>query len=39
MIVHLLKEQVDHSIWIKTIQEQLMGFINEQILDPTVEFY
>jgi hypothetical protein len=30
---------ITHKEFIAVVQEQLMGFINEQILDPKDEFY
>ncbi len=30
---------ITHKKFIVAVQEQLMGFINEQILDPKGEFY
>ena len=33
------RENLTHADFIRVIQEQLMGFINEQIIDPAGEFY
>nr|AAX96181.1 hypothetical protein LOC_Os11g26260 [Oryza sativa Japonica Group]ABA93415.1 hypothetical protein LOC_Os11g26259 [Oryza sativa Japonica Group] len=30
-----MKDNLTHDDFLRAIQEQLMGFINEQILDPT----
>jgi hypothetical protein len=34
-----LIDNTTHDDFIRAVQEQMMGFINEQILDPTGEFY
>nr|ABA99802.1 transposon protein, putative, CACTA, En/Spm sub-class [Oryza sativa Japonica Group] len=34
-----MKDNLTHKEFIAAVQEQLMGFINEQILDPKGEFY
>ena len=34
-----MRDNLPHKDFIKAVQEQLMGFNNEQILDPVGEFY
>jgi hypothetical protein len=34
-----MRENLFSEEFIKPVQEQLMGFINEQIIDPAGEFY
>lgn len=34
-----MRENLSNEEFIKAVQEQLMGFINEQIIDPAGEFY
>ncbi len=34
-----LIDNTNHDDFIRAVQEQIMGFINKQILDPTGEFY
>jgi hypothetical protein len=34
-----MKEDLPHEVFIRAVQEQLMGFINDQVLDPAGEFY
>lgn len=34
-----MREKLSNEEFIKAVQEQLMGFINEQIIDPAGEFH
>ena len=34
-----MREKLPHKDFITTVQEQLMGFINEEVLNPDGEFY
>ena len=34
-----MRDNLTHKEFIAAVQEQLMGFINEQILNPEGEFY
>lgn len=34
-----MKDDLPHEVFIRAVQEQLMGFINEHVLDPAGEFY
>ena len=34
-----MRDNLTHKKFIAAVQEQLIGFINEQVLDPEDEFY
>jgi hypothetical protein len=34
-----MRDNLTHKEFIAAVQEQLIGFINEQVLDPEGEFY
>ena len=34
-----MKDDLPHEVFIRTVQEQLMRFINDQVLDLAGEFY
>ncbi len=34
-----MEERLSHDDFIKSVEEQLMGFITDQVIDPAGEFY